>query len=124
MTAPYEEITDIVHIEWPSTNLQHTVAFHEALFGWSFDIKGNVVFCRNTVNHVGAFVHVVDMPPTSPWPKVFVAVTAIDEALEQAKDNGGSVVEPRRPLPNIGWQAKLREPDRNVLGLIEYEGGR
>jgi predicted enzyme related to lactoylglutathione lyase len=124
MKAQYEEITDIVHVEWPSTNLERTVAFYEALFGWSFDVKEGVAFCRNTVNHIGAFVLVVDLPAASSWPKVFVAVTTIDEAFRHVTANGGSVVEPRQRLPNIGWQAKVKDPDGNVVGLIEYEGGR
>jgi predicted enzyme related to lactoylglutathione lyase len=48
-------------------------------------------------------------------------VASIDEALERSSLAGGSVVVPKRAIPGVGWQAHFRDPEGNVIGLLQYD---
>lgn len=50
---------------------------------------------------------------------VYVAVTGLDDFLARAKDLGGAVIQPPTPIPGVGAFALFRDPDGNVVGMLE-----
>jgi hypothetical protein len=50
-----------------------------------------------------------------------VPVPDLDVALARVRDAGGRVVEPRLPIPAIGWYATCAEPGGLMFGLIEAD---
>lgn len=50
-----------------------------------------------------------------------VPVPDLDAALARVRDAGGRVVEPRLPVPAIGWYATCAEPGGLMFGLIEAD---
>jgi predicted enzyme related to lactoylglutathione lyase len=52
-------------------------------------------------------------------PVVTVEVEAIDAALQQIEDGGGSTLQPRTEIPGMGAFAYFKDPEGNVLGLWE-----
>jgi hypothetical protein len=50
-----------------------------------------------------------------------VPVPDLDAALARVRDAGGRVVEPRLPIPAIGWYATCAEPGGLMFGLIEAD---
>jgi len=48
-------------------------------------------------------------------------VTELDPILKEVQDAGGTIVQPKGPIPGIGWFAALRGPDDNVFGLMQED---
>jgi predicted enzyme related to lactoylglutathione lyase len=53
--------------------------------------------------------------------QVTVPVANLDEVLARVVANGGSIVEPRMPIPGIGWYATCAEPGGLKFGVIEAD---
>jgi predicted enzyme related to lactoylglutathione lyase len=61
----------------------------------------------------------MDRTPGTPTPVITIGVDAIDEALKKVEAGGGSVVQPRTEIPNMGAFAYFKDSEGNVLGLWE-----
>ncbi len=57
--------------------------------------------------------------PDIPSPVVTVNVDSIDDALKRIEAAGGSVVQPRQEIPDMGAFAYFRDTEGNTLGLWE-----
>src|SRR5207342_1780299 len=55
----------------------------------------------------------------TPHPVITVQVDAIDDSLKKIEAGGGSVIQPRTPIPNMGAFAYFKDPEGNVMGLWE-----
>ncbi len=53
--------------------------------------------------------------PTS----IVISVPSIDEHLKKVQAAGGSVVEPKQEIPNMGYTARFRDTEGNLVGLWE-----
>jgi predicted enzyme related to lactoylglutathione lyase len=56
-----------------------------------------------------------------PMTQVTIPVADLDARLARVVAAGGSVVEPRIPIPGIGWYATCAEPGGLKFGLIEAD---
>jgi predicted enzyme related to lactoylglutathione lyase len=52
---------------------------------------------------------------------VTAEVASVDEVLRRITAAGGSIVVPKQAIPGIGWQAHFRDPEGNVIGILEYD---
>ena len=43
----------------------------------------------------------------------------LDVAVARAVAAGAEVVQPRGPIPGVGWYATVRSPDGNLFGLMQ-----
>jgi predicted enzyme related to lactoylglutathione lyase len=71
----------------------------------------------------GGIGSVKDAPVSQgrPMTQVTVPVANLNEVLARVVANGGSIVEPRIPIPGIGWYATCAEPGGLKFGLIETD---
>ncbi len=56
-----------------------------------------------------------------PMTQVTVPVPSLDDSLAKVVAAGGRVVEPRMPIPGIGWYATCAEPGGLKFGLIQAD---
>ena len=56
-----------------------------------------------------------------PMVNLTVTVPSLDECIAKIEANGGSVIEPRTPIPGIGWYATCAEPGGLKFGIIEAD---
>jgi predicted enzyme related to lactoylglutathione lyase len=52
---------------------------------------------------------------------VTAEVASVDEVLRKITAAGGSVVVPKRAIPGVGWQAHFKDPEGNVIGILEND---
>ena len=50
-----------------------------------------------------------------------VGVDSVDQALGTAGELGGTVVVPKMPVPGMGWLAYVKDPDGNIVGMIQMD---
>lgn len=56
-----------------------------------------------------------------PMTQVTVPVPNLDDVIARIVANGGRVVEPRMPIPGVGWYATCAEPGGLKFGLIQAD---
>jgi predicted enzyme related to lactoylglutathione lyase len=111
-------------------NVARAKAFFEATLGWRFEkfdmpyeyyriqagpegepgIDGGIGGVANASVSGGRPMTLITMP-----------VANLDEVLARVVASGGSIVEPRTPIPGIGWYATCAEPGGLKFGLIEAD---
>lgn len=50
-----------------------------------------------------------------------VGVDSVDKALGTAGELGGTVAVPKMPVPGMGWLAYVKDPDGNIVGIMQMD---
>ena len=125
----------VVHFEIPAEDLDRAKKFYGSVFGWDLQTM--------PMPGGGEYTSVITTPvdnqtqmPTEPGaingglfersenmnlssPVITIDVDAIDDALAQVEENGGTVVAPRTAIEGMGAFAYFKDSEGNVLGLWE-----
>jgi predicted enzyme related to lactoylglutathione lyase len=112
------------------SNLAQARTFFEAAFGWRFE-KFDMPYEYYRIQAgspgepgIDGGVGAIASAPLSdgrPMTLITMPVANLNEVLARVVANGGSVVEPRMPVPGIGWYATCAEPGGLKFGLIEAD---
>lgn len=122
----------IVHFEIPADNVERAQTFYGKAFGWVVNpIPGmNYTILRTTASDK-------DGMPTKPGAinggltkrqapvaqvVITVAVPDIDAALKNIQKLGGSVVDKKRAVGDMGFSAYFKDTEGNVIGLWQNPG--
>jgi predicted enzyme related to lactoylglutathione lyase len=119
----------VIHFEIQASQPQTLVDFYTALLGWSFTKwEGSEYWLIDTgpadqpgING-GLLPRPSDAPAETQAVNAFVCtaeVTSLDETLAKATGLGASIVFPKNPVPGVGWLAYIKDPDGNIVGLLE-----
>ena len=122
----------VVHFEIPADDVERAKKFYGSSFGWELQTMdmgdGEYTSVKTTA------VDEQTQMPTEPGainggmfqrderltsPVITIDVDAIDDALKQIEDAGGSTVQPRTPIPGMGAFAYFKDSEGNVLVLWE-----
>ena len=123
----------VVHFEIPADDVERAKSFYGSVFGWELQTMqmegGEYTSVKTTAVdeqtqmptepgaiNGGLYQRSEQAPST---PVITIDVDAIDTALKQVEDKGGSTVVPRTPIPGMGAFAYFQDPEGNVLGLWE-----
>lgn len=52
---------------------------------------------------------------------VTAAVDSVDDCLARVTNTAGKVVLPETAIPGVGYQARIRDPEGNVVGIMEND---
>lgn len=105
-------------------------AFFEAVLGWRFEkFEMPYEYYRIQAGPAGepgidgGIGSVKDAPLSEgrPMTQITVPVASLSEVLARVVASGGSIVEPRMPIPGVGWYATCAEPSGLKFGLIEAD---
>ncbi len=121
----------VVHFEVHADDPERAVRFYAGLFGWQITkwagpgdywvivtgpdgtpgINGGLIKRQYPLaGNDGVIAHVctVDVPD-------------LDRSVARGLELGGTVAMPRFPIPGVGWLAYLKDPEGNVLGLMQQD---
>jgi uncharacterized protein len=108
----------IAYVQIPAVDVDRSVDFYEAVFGWSIRRRGDgeIAFDDGVGEVSGTWV--TGRPPSSePGLLVYVMVESVEESLEKIVEAGGAVVSPLTPQGEGEAYATFRDPAGNVLGI-------
>ena len=109
----------ICYLEIPATDVRSSVAFYEAVFGWTTRRRGDgqIAFDDSVGEVSGTWV--VGRPPAKePGLLLYIMVDSVTATLDAVLAHGGALVQPvGRDAPEI--TARFSDPDGNVLGLYQ-----
>jgi predicted enzyme related to lactoylglutathione lyase len=121
----------VVHFEIPVDDLDRAKAFYGSVFGWGL----------NTMPEMNEYTIAMTTPvdqqtqaPTEPGaingaltrrtsetpvPVLTIQVDAVDTALKQVESEGGSTVQSRTEIPEMGAFGYFKDTEGNIVGLWE-----
>ena len=120
----------VVHFEVPADDLDRAKKFYGDVFGWQ-------IMEVPEVNYTGLITTEVDQQtqmPAQPGAinggmykreragepaSVTVNVPSIEQTLKQIEQAGGSIVDQRTEVPGMGFYARFRDSEGNLVGLWE-----
>ena len=99
-------------------------AFYEKVFGWKIDRWGNEQYwlCstgdKSEPGIDGAIIkkHGPDHPLVNT-----ISVKHLQDAIKAVESNGGVIVVPTMPVPGIGWLCYFKDPDGNIMGIMQND---
>ena len=119
----------LVHFEIHASQPQALIDFYTELLGWSFSRWGDIDYWAiSTGPKDSPGIDGGLLPRQGGRPEEMAAVNAfvctaevksVDGAVARAVERGGSVAFPKNPVPGIGWLAYVKDPDGNIVGLLE-----
>jgi predicted enzyme related to lactoylglutathione lyase len=123
----------VVHFEIPVDDAAKAKEFYRSAFDWQLedaDVGGGNIYTTATTTPIDEQSRLPTEPgaingglmqrtPETPAPVITIGVDAIDDALKKVEAGGGSVVQPRTEVPNVGAFAYFKDSEGNVLGLWE-----
>ncbi|HEV7784187.1 MAG TPA: VOC family protein [Thermoanaerobaculia bacterium] len=117
--APTRANGKICYLEIPTTDIDRSVSFYQAVFGWQTRRRGDgATAFDDAVGEVsGAWV---TGRPASPNPGLllYIMVDSLTATVEAVTAHGGRIVQPMgADAPEL--TARFADPDGNVLGLYQ-----
>jgi predicted enzyme related to lactoylglutathione lyase len=123
-----------VHFEIHASNPDKSIAFYQALFGWTFErypvpgVYYGVITGDETSRGInGGLIQRMGPPPAdgaavNSW-TVTVDVESVDATLAKALELGGTQALPKMTIPHVGYVAYIKDVDGNIVGLHQNDPG-
>lgn len=112
----------VVHFEITADDPDRAAAFYRKAFGWEFQ------------SMPGAFTYLLATTGAKGTPGIDGAIMArehgqavintvgvddFEAAAKAVTDAGGQVLQPKTPIPGIGWFAYCKDTEGNVFGIYK-----
>ena len=121
----------VVHFEIHASQPQKLMDFYTALLGWKFSKWGPMDYWVVETGPAGEpGINGGLLPRQGPPPTEMQAVnafvctaqvTGLDALVTKALSMGGTLALPKMPVTGMGWVAYIKDPDGNLLGMIEAD---
>ena len=119
----------IVHFEIHASQPQVLIDFYTSLFAWKFQQWGDMEYWQietGAADQAGINGGLVRRRGLTPLEgqavNAFVCtvqVTSVDEFFSKALSLGASAAMPKMPIAGVGWLAYIKDPDSNLIGLMQ-----
>lgn len=112
------------HFDLMSEQPEQTVEFCTKVFGWEFrKWEGPMEYWLIMTGDPAAAGIDGGLGRGKPVDQVVLTLSPVklDAVLAAAQAAGGTVAQPRGPIPGVGWFAAVRSPDGNLFGLMEED---
>jgi predicted enzyme related to lactoylglutathione lyase len=107
---------EIVHIEYPSTDVDRAQGFWSGLFGWQFGgsaMEG--MDYRMAQTGPGSGAALMESAETG-HPNYYYDTADIDASIAKVRDLGGEAAD-KMPVPTHGWFAACKDTEGNEFYL-------
>lgn len=109
----------VCYIEIPSVDIDRSMAFYKAVFGWNVRTRGNGsrAFDDSVGGVSGSWVK-GRQPTREVGLLVYIMVDSVESTIDAVVKNGGEIVQPiGADAPEI--TARFRDPGGNIIGLYQ-----
>ena len=119
----------IVHFDIPATDLEKLKTFYQKLFNWKiYRAPGPVDYWMiETVPvdeqgmmlrpGVNGGMYKKDQPELKPVN--YILVENIDDAIQNIKNFGGTITQPKQEVPGVGYIASAVDPEGNPFAVMQ-----
>jgi predicted enzyme related to lactoylglutathione lyase len=114
----------ICYLEIPAIDVDRSVSFYKAIFGWKIRQRGDghLAF-DDTVNEVSGTWVAGRKAATEPGLLIYIMVDNVAATIDAIVANGGTIVQPIGvDAPEI--TARFSDPAGNVFGIFQQPAGK
>ena len=118
-----------VHVELQTKELDKAKKFYQGIFDWRFEDMpmGNGMSYTgiNVGEGTGGGMWTNPAAPNGPahW-LAYVNVDNIDATVDKVRSLGGTVVQPKTEVAEMGWYSVITDPSGAMLGLWQSKPGQ
>ena len=112
----------VVHFELPADDPARAVKFYQEVFGWEISTWGGPIDYwlaktgeADEPGIDGAIMRRMEGMTTV----ITIGVPSIDAFTERIVAAGGEVVQPKQPIPGIGYSAYFIDTEGTMVGIFE-----
>ncbi len=119
----------VVHFEIPADDVEKLRRFYTELFGWRIDkstgpiqywtIETVPVDEKGTPLRTGVNGGMYKKDSAELKPVNYISVESIDEYIEKIKSLGGTILQPKQEVPDVGWVAVALDPEGNQFAMLQ-----
>jgi uncharacterized protein len=119
----------IVHFDMPVEDVERAKKFYQDVFGWKMNpVPGMNYTIIHTVEtdenqmpkETGAINGGMYKKDTPEDITVIVAdVPDIDAHIKKAEESGGKLVMPKTEIPGMGFYARIKDTENNIVGIFQ-----
>lgn len=119
----------IVHFEIPANNVETLKTFYSKLFGWKIEKSpGSIPYWlietvpadeEGTPVRLGVNGGMYKKDNPELKPVNYISVESIDDYIEKIKTLGGTIVQPKQEVPDVGWVAIALDPEGNQFAMLQ-----
>ena len=110
---------EVVHVEFPATDIDRAQRFWSAVFGWSFGDSG-MPGMDYRMARVNDNAGVALMPGETGYPNFYFDTDDIDASIAKVREMGGTA-EDKSPVPTHGWFAACSDSEGNAFHLWQVD---
>ncbi len=109
----------ICYIQIPAVDIERSVDFYRAVFGWNIRQREHGTAFDDGVGEVSGEWVLDRQPMTQPGLLIYIMVDSVAATVELILANGGEIVQ---PIGGDGPEitARFRDPAGNVMGLYQH----
>ncbi len=115
----------VVHFDIMAKEPQKAVEFYSAVFGWKFDKWDNPMMEYWLITTGDKKTPGIDggLGPGEPVKSAVntIGVEDLEVTLARILQHGGKVLQPKGPIPGVGWFASFEDPTGNQFGLMQND---
>jgi predicted enzyme related to lactoylglutathione lyase len=115
----------VVHFEIEVDNPQRAIRFYTSVFGWKIDQWGGPMdYWLVTTGQAPepGIDGALKLRGASPAPAVnTISVPSIDEYSAKIQAAAGQIVQPKMPIPGVGYFALCKDSEGNLFGIMESD---
>jgi uncharacterized protein len=116
-----------IHFDLTVDNPERAMKFYKDIFGWKFENwNGPMEYWMVTTGvekkEPGINGGLSKRGGESTMPNMnTIGVSSVDKFSKMVQDEGGKVLMPKSPIPEIGWFATCQDTEGNTFGIIEED---
>lgn len=112
-------LNSFCRVEISVADLKRAKKFYKSVFEWNFESVDNDSVLFNPPDGIGGSLVKSDSKNDTSSVTIFIQVEDTEKILESIVENGGTIEQIKTEIPNIGWFAKFRDTEGNLIGLLE-----
>ncbi len=119
------------YFDFTVNDLDQAKSFFEHVFDWRLERFPGMPYdyyriqagAENEPGIDGGIGAIADTPTAEgrPLTQVTIPVPSVDDCVARVEEAGGKVIEPKMPIPGIGWFAACAEPGGLLFGVMEAD---
>jgi len=114
----------VIHFEIPADNPQRAIKFYSSVFGWKIEKTSMPMdyWLATTGGNDKPGINGAIMPRGKEGCVInTIDVPSIDKFTDLIKKNDGKILQPKMPIPGIGYFSYFQDTEGNKLGILESD---
>ncbi|MCC6514993.1 MAG: VOC family protein [Chitinophagales bacterium] len=114
----------VVNFDFPTDNPENAKHFFSEIFGWKFTEWLNEEYWlieTGDKHKQGINGSMIRRRHEQQMSSIMVQVENIDLVLSRIQAEGGEVVFPKKVVPKVGYIAYFKDPENNVICIMEFD---